>query len=1321
MERVYKLHKRLTLICLLGVFIVSSGHRPDKRPRINASGQKTLPVTLRADCATSRSAFDMSINNVRARLLGGGDVWWDLNDGKYIVPKVDPSSGKQEVSSIFAGAVWVGGFDPVGNLKMAAQSYRTGNANDFWPGPLDPLEGTVETEVCEQWDKHFQVLGENIAIHIANFTKAEQAGEIYDCESIPLDVLGWPARGNIYFEEIHGFKLPNTTQGLAAFFDVDGNGQYDPCNGDYPVIEVRGCITPQYPDEMVFWIYNDAGGIHTQTQGQPIQMEIQVQAFAYATNDEINDMTFQRYKLINRATTSIDSTFFAMWVDPDLGCFTDDYIGCDTSRSLAYVYNEDVLDGETGCDCPLGVGTYCDEVPILGVDYFRGPLDEEGNEIGMSSFTYYNNSAVGNWPNAMTDPQVAQEYYNYMSGSWKDGTPFSYGGTGYQLGGSPIEYAFTETPNDVTGWSMCTANLDFGDRRTIQASGPFRLDPGAVNELIVGVVWVPDLAYPCPDIERLLSADDLAQALFDNCFDITDGPDAPDVDIVELDQELILILSNDTELSNNAMEKYAELDLQAPAGIEDSLYKFEGYKIFQLENSEVSIGELDNPDKSRLIYQVDLKNNVANIFNWMSLPDPGSPEPIWIPEIEVEGADDGIRHTFKVTEDQFATDDRTLVNHKKYYYLAIAYAYNNYKQFDPRDVVGQRRPYLEGRRNIKKYIGIPRPIVFETLNAQYGDGAVITRLAGEGAGGNALDIADETREAILNGSFTGAIKYKAGRGPLNIQIYNPLDVVDGVFQLTFVDDDMGNDQLDPGTKWILTELSNPDQPIFAEASIDRLNEQIIAEYGFSILIGQTDDVGDQADDSNGTIGVEFEYADGGTNPWYLGVPDDVQGPVFNYMKTSNGEVDFNKDPLQVFKQFGGGSFSPFALADYRRPTDMIPYISPAWHDASQSFDIVRQRNPFQNLNNVDIVFTSNKDLWSRCVVVETATPFYTSNTWGIGVSAQGENRNFDLRNSPSVNKNDGNGDGLPDPDGDGIGMGWFPGYAIDVETGKRLNIFFGENSTYDGRFFQEFFDDGIPTGGDMIWNPTSQVFLDSGGDISLFNFLTGGQHFIYVTNTEYDECALLRDRLDPENSDLKKVTALQTVTWTSIPLLLQNTSLLSYNDGLIPNDLTVKLRVDNPYQVAEGTGEFNGYPTYQFEFSGSEAEEITGSQIPEALKQINVVPNPYYGFSAYETSQFTNTIKITNLPPRCNVTIFSLDGRFIREYKRDESRVPLNNRSNPSIPSNQIVPDIEWDLENSRGIPVASGVYLINIDAPGLGSRVIKWFGVSRQFDPSGL
>ncbi|MEZ4984047.1 MAG: hypothetical protein R2795_03255 [Saprospiraceae bacterium] len=92
-------------------------------------------------------------------------------------------------------------------------------------------------------------------------------------------------------------------------------------------------------------------------------------------------------------------------------------------RSLAYVYNADQLDGTNGCTCDQGINTYCDEVPILGVDYFRGPLNELGEELGMSSFTYYlNGSGTPTPAPGTTDPQTAQEYYNYLSGRWRDGT-----------------------------------------------------------------------------------------------------------------------------------------------------------------------------------------------------------------------------------------------------------------------------------------------------------------------------------------------------------------------------------------------------------------------------------------------------------------------------------------------------------------------------------------------------------------------------------------------------------------------------------------------------------------------------------------------------------------------------------------------------------------------------------------------------------------------------------------------------------------------------------------------------------------------------------
>jgi hypothetical protein len=1316
---------RSWLLLVLGIVFFSNSldayTNREKRP-----GRALPERRFGEQCDNAITQTDQAINNVRARLTTGGDVWWDSNNGRYIVPKVPP--GVPEVSSIFAGAVWLGGVDPAGNLKLAAQTYGRSSGNfDFFPGPLSPTTGKTVQKTCAMWDRFFKVTGEEIRAHIRNWQAANAAGKALDPKNISRNIKGWPGRGNEYFFDVNQFELPNTTQGLAGFWDQDGDGLYNPVQGDFPVIEVRGCTDkPQFPDEMIFWIYNDAGNIHAETRADPIQMEVQVQAFSYATNDEINDMTFQRYKLINRAIESIDSTYFAMWVDPDLGCYTDDYVGCDTARSLAFVYNEDALDGQTGCSCPQGINTYCDKIPLMGIDYFRGPLNENGDELGMSSFTYYNNGGVGSPTPATTDPTTAKEYYNYLTGSWRDGSSFTYGDDAFQ-DGAKIKYAFTEAPNDSRGWSMCTAKLPYGDRRTIQASGPFRLDPGAVNELIVGVVWVPDQAYPCPDISKLLEADDIAQALFDNCFELTDGPDAPDVDFIELDQQIVAVLTNDSISSNNAYEGYAQRGLQIPRGAQDSVYRFEGYKLLQLSGPEVSASDFDNPDKARLIYQVDVKNGVSKIYNWKAADNPTGKE-FLVPELKVDGGNKGIRHTFKITEDQFAAGDRRLINHKKYYFVTLAYAHNNYRAFDPKLILGQRRPYLEGRRNIGDgsnpfYTAIPHPTTDRSLNTVFGDGAVVSRIAGVGTGENFLDMADSVRQALLNENpLKGKITYRPGSAPIQVRIFNPLDVVDGDFQLRFFDRDMTNSQFDNPVYWELKNLSNPKSPVIrSEQSIANLNEQIVKQYGFTIAVGQTEEVGDKVDKTNGVIGYQEEYLRTGAKPWLFGIKSGYapgnttfDQEVFKFTATGDGEADVLLDPDKALTNIGPGYFIPYMIANWRnRGGTNLPYITPAWTDNSGA-SIVRGRLRLSDLNNVDIVMTSNKNLWSRCVVVEAASRFYSDQN----LANEGNRRHLEIRAAASVSKEDANGDGLPDPEtGNTQGFGWFPGYAIDVETGQRLNIFFAENSYYGGTQ-----NPALNVGRDMMFNPTSTFSLGLSQG-SLAPYITGGQHFVYVTKQAYDGCAAIGANLRPTPSPANKIRAIQEITWAGLLLPKAGFAFKSYKDGLIPDDVVVKLRVKNSFKVnptSPASPQNNGYPLYTFAVKGKQASALDQVGINEELKSINVVPNPYYGFSDYEVSQFTTTIKITNLPAKCIITIYTLDGKFIRQYRRDEvGAQPKGN--NRAIDLKQITPDLEWDLKNNKGIPIASGVYLIHVNAYELGTRTLKWLGVNRKFDPSGL
>ncbi|MEL7428238.1 MAG: hypothetical protein AAFN81_35030, partial [Bacteroidota bacterium] len=408
---------------------------------------------------------------------------------------------------------------------------------------------------------------------------------------------------------------------------------------------------------------------------------------------------------------------------------------------------------------------------------------------------------------------------------------------------------------------------------------------------------------------------------------------------------------------------------------------------------------------------------------------------------------------------------------------------------------------------------------------------------GVGTSDNFLDIADETRdelEALIRDdnaeAFGGEVTYKGGFGPIDVSIFNPLEVIDGEYELTFVDDNLDNEELDTPTTWTLRSLTNGSAPVItSETSINDLNEQIIRQFGFSVTVAQVPDAGTLPFDveSNGARGYAEEYLNPDALPWFFGISDNLpiatgnpvaDGAVYDFIATSNTtDVDFDLDPNQSFSELGAGFMVPYFLANWRDNASGVPYLTPAWVNSSNG--IVRNQTDLAQLNNVDIVLTSDKSLWSRCVVVETMNPAFED----AGYFSVGERNMFDLRDDVSVTRDaDADGNPIEDtsaPDGEERGMGWFPGYAIDVETGQRLNIFFGENSVYDCDNLNNLGLDAdceslnavTNVGGDMIFNPHGEFFIPPagglGGGVTPFNYVSGGQHFIYVTNQPYDRCA----------------------------------------------------------------------------------------------------------------------------------------------------------------------------------------------------------------------
>ncbi|NND73176.1 MAG: T9SS type A sorting domain-containing protein [Rhodothermales bacterium] len=96
----------------------------------------------------------------------------------------------------------------------------------------------------------------------------------------------------------------------------------------------------------------------------------------------------------------------------------------------------------------------------------------------------------------------------------------------------------------------------------------------------------------------------------------------------------------------------------------------------------------------------------------------------------------------------------------------------------------------------------------------------------------------------------------------------------------------------------------------------------------------------------------------------------------------------------------------------------------------------------------------------------------------------------------------------------------------------------------------------------------------------------------------------------------------------------------------------------------------------------------------EALSSIGIVPNPYRGASAYEVNRLTDVARFTNLPQRATIRLFTLSGTLVRTFVKNGPATTL-----------------EWDLTNEDGLSIASGIYLIHVDVPGVGQTVIK-FGV---------
>ena len=531
--------------------------------------------------------------------------------------------------AVFQSGIWLAsgrskapGADWVDEIRTAAAEYTV----EFVPGSIGSSDANsghiyelhkkeVDAFLENDWAT-FQAMSLELPI-----TSVEGSSAFTEpiAKSLPTDdFLNWPVHDG------------------APWKDVNGDGAYNPADGDYP--DILG-------DVFHWYVMNDGNAAtHTPLWGTaPMNVDVQTSVFGFDQAGPMGNILFVRWVLINKGSDELDSVFVSMWHDDDVGDATDDLVGCDIASSVGYTYND--ADGDN---------TYGVEAPAAGADFFQGPLVEsvgdsatiftwskengyhlrtfqDMKKLGMTSFVKYINGNP-----IFSDPETADETYNYMNGLvGTTGDPYV-----NPITGEESIFVHDGDPTTGSGWIDDVP----GDRRYLMTSGPFYFAPGDTQE-VVGALIIAAGSNWAKSITKMLYFDNFAQGAFDANFNVC-SPPSPSVEVAQLDRKVVLSFEEGTD----AIESY-----------DCGSYAFQGYNVYQGASQNgpwERIATYDIVDGTKIILDLELDENTGEL---LELPSQF-------------GSDSGLKHFLEVTYDKLSSRD--LINNRKYYFAVTSYAYD---------------------------------------------------------------------------------------------------------------------------------------------------------------------------------------------------------------------------------------------------------------------------------------------------------------------------------------------------------------------------------------------------------------------------------------------------------------------------------------------------------------------------------------------------------------------------------------------------------------------------------------------------------------------
>ena len=427
----------------------------------------------------------------------------------------------------------------------------------------------------------------------------------------------------------------------APFDDVDGNGLYD------PAVDIPG-----FPgaSQTMWFVSNDLDpDVAAILAGSPsigLEMQMTVFSFDFPSTNPLGNISFKRVRLIYTGTVGgpadahIDTMYVTQWSDPDLGSFGDDFVGTDVDLSLGFVYNGNTRDSEY-----FAIGS---PVPAAGFDFLQGPINADGDTLGMSSFTFFGAGSGVDDPDRGVYSGTLQ-WFNLMEGflprpEYPEQVrlldPITNAETNFWLSGDPV---------DQSGW-VDGLFLPPGDRRMLVTTGPFEMALGDTQDIIIGYVGGIGLDN-ISSVTVMKFHDKFAQFAFDEGFVLPSPPSGPLVTGVELDGKIVLNWGDDADA------------IAATEETERSGFVFEGYNVYQLPTSASSLSD------GELVATFDLVNAVSTIFDPGIDPASG----FVIEQAKQFGTNSGIQRFFSTDRD--AIRIRPMSNGVTYFFGVTAYSF----------------------------------------------------------------------------------------------------------------------------------------------------------------------------------------------------------------------------------------------------------------------------------------------------------------------------------------------------------------------------------------------------------------------------------------------------------------------------------------------------------------------------------------------------------------------------------------------------------------------------------------------------------------------